>query len=60
VNPLIAKYLTEDDRAAIRQARGRQLAEQLYALTLVASADTTAAREALEAELEALEALEGR
>ena len=35
LDDLIDTYLTDDDKQAIRQARGRSLAEQLYQLSLV-------------------------
>lgn len=38
-------YLTDDDKAAIRANRGRQLAEQHYALSLVVPADEAEANQ---------------
>ena len=39
MSDLTDKYLSDDDKAAIRVNRGRQLAEQYYSLSLVVPAD---------------------
>lgn len=36
---IIDKYLSDDDKAAIKANRGRQLAEQYYSLSLIVPAD---------------------
>ena len=61
MSDLIDRYLDADAKAAIKANRGRQLAEQYYALTLVVPADDAEAQqkaanlELLHTQLQALE-----